>query len=167
MILSPLRDLRLVTVRRGGSLTDEHHRLLALWAADCADAVLPLFAARFPDDGRPVDALAATRAWAGGRMSMTDCRRIGFDAGRAGRATDGPARLAALAAAQAAAVPHVAAHELGAAAYALRAVEAAEGLAAARRERERQRSWLRSAIRDLVLEDQAARDELCWSAFSR
>ncbi|MGH3429695.1 MAG: putative immunity protein, partial [Mycobacteriales bacterium] len=27
-----MRDLRLVTVRRGGTLTDSDHHLLALWA---------------------------------------------------------------------------------------------------------------------------------------
>ena len=33
MILPRVRDPRLVTTRRGGSLTDDDHRLLALWAA--------------------------------------------------------------------------------------------------------------------------------------
>lgn len=55
MILSPDRDPRLITVRRGGTLTDDHHQLLALWAADCAEHVLPFFAAVAPDDPRPRD----------------------------------------------------------------------------------------------------------------
>jgi hypothetical protein len=33
MILSKLADPRLVTIRRIGSLTNEDHRLLAIWAA--------------------------------------------------------------------------------------------------------------------------------------
>jgi hypothetical protein len=53
VILPEVRDPRLVTVRRGGSLTDEHHHLLALWAAECAEHVLPLFEAGRPDDPRP------------------------------------------------------------------------------------------------------------------
>ena len=43
MILPKVRDLRFVTVRRGGTLTVADHRLLALWAASCAEHVLDLF----------------------------------------------------------------------------------------------------------------------------
>jgi len=43
VILPDVRDPRFITIRRGGTLTDEHHRLLALWAADCAEHVLPIF----------------------------------------------------------------------------------------------------------------------------
>ena len=39
-ILPAERDPRLITMRRGGTLTDEHHRLLAEWAALCAEHVL-------------------------------------------------------------------------------------------------------------------------------
>jgi hypothetical protein len=34
------RDSRFVTVRRGGTLEDADHRLLALWSALCAERVL-------------------------------------------------------------------------------------------------------------------------------
>ncbi len=53
MILPKIRDPRFITVRRGGTLEDGDHRLLALWAADCAEHVLPLFEAERPDDDRP------------------------------------------------------------------------------------------------------------------
>ena len=55
MILPKVRDPRLVTVRRGGTLTDSDHHLLALWAADCAEHVLGLFESASPrtrDHGR-------------------------------------------------------------------------------------------------------------------
>ena len=45
MILPKDRDPRFITSRRGGTLTDSDHRLLALWAAACAEHVLPLFEA--------------------------------------------------------------------------------------------------------------------------
>lgn len=61
MILPKVRDPRLVTVRRGGSLTDSDHHLLALWAASCADHVLP-FSSRLSlvtrDHVKPSDTLA-------------------------------------------------------------------------------------------------------------
>ncbi|MFC0674763.1 putative immunity protein, partial [Brachybacterium hainanense] len=80
----------------------------------------------------------------------------------------GPARFAAYAAGQAACVGHVAEHDLGAAAYAIRAVRAAHGEdpAAGRAERDWQRERLPAAIRALVLEDQTRRDAICWHAFS-
>lgn len=77
MILPPVRDPRLVTTRRGGSLTDEDHRLLALWAAACAEHVLGLFETARPGDPRPRQAIEAARAWAGGQMRMTDARLLG------------------------------------------------------------------------------------------
>jgi hypothetical protein len=75
-----------------------------------------------------------------------------------------------LAVGQAVAVAHVAAHGLGAAAYAIRAARAAvpepAGDAAARAERDWQRDRLPEAIRALVLDDQRLRDSICWNAFS-
>lgn len=43
MILPKVRDPRFMTIRRGGTLTDPEHHLLALWAASCAEHVLDLF----------------------------------------------------------------------------------------------------------------------------
>lgn len=169
MILPKVRDPRLVTVRRGGSLTDEDHHLLALWAATCAEHVLPLFEAAAPGDPRPRRAIEATRAWVRGELRMMDSRAAGGHAMGAARSLRGAPRFAAYAAGQAACVAHVAEHDLGAAAYAIRAAEAAappgEGDAAARAEREWQRAQLPFAVRDLVLEDQRRRNDLCWRVF--
>ena len=67
------------------------------------------------------------------------------------------------------AVGHVAAHELGAAAYAIRAAKAAapddEREAAGHLQCEWQRAQLPHEIRELVLDDQRLRNELCWFAF--
>jgi hypothetical protein len=169
VILSRVRDPRLVTVRRGGSLEDDDHHLLALWAADCAEHVPGHFEAVRPGDDRPRQAIELGRAWARGEASMTDARTAGGHAMGAARDLRGAARHAAYAAGQAAAVAHVAAHELGAAAYAIRAARAsapaAEGERAARRECRWQRDRLPEAIRALVLDDQRLRNELCWFVF--
>ena len=169
MILSKVRDPRLVTIRRGGTLTDSHHQLLALWAASCAEHVLPLFEAVQPEDPRPRRAIAQARAWARGEVTMTQARSAGGRAMGAARELRGAARHAAYAAGQAAAVGHVAAHELGAAAYAIRAARAAgaedEREAAGRVECRWQRAQLPHEIRELVLDDQRLRNALCWFAF--
>lgn len=165
MILPPVRDPRLVTIRRGGTLTDEDHRRLALWAALCAEHVLHLFEAEAPGDPRPREAIDGARAWAGGRLTMMEARARGGHAMGAARPLRGGPRFAAYAAGQAACVGHVPEHDLGAAAYAIKAVRAAESASAGRRERDWQRDQLDERIRTLVLEDQARRNAICWGVF--
>jgi hypothetical protein len=169
MILPKVRDPRFITVRRGGSLQDDVHHLLAIWAADCAQHVLHHFELARPKDDRPRRAIDLGRAWARGEIRWAEARTAAGHANAAARDLSGPARHAAYAAGQAAAVGHVAAHELGAAAYAVRAARAAspegESEAAGRRECKWQRDQLPDEIRELVLDDQRLRNELCWFAF--
>jgi hypothetical protein len=169
VILPDERDPRFITIRRGGTLEDAHHRLLARWAADCAEHVLPLFETVQPLDPRPRRAVEQARAWTRGEITMTRSRAAGGHAMAAARDLTGAARHAAFAAGQAAAVAHVAAHELGAAAYAIKAARAAapngDGDLAGRRECHWQRERLPEAIRDLVLDDERLRNEICWSVF--
>jgi hypothetical protein len=169
VILPKVRDPRLVTIRRGGTLTDSDHELLAHWAASCAEHVLHFFESTRPDDPRPHQAIELGRAWARDEITMTQARAAGGRANAAARDLRGAARFAAYAAAQAALVAHVAAHELGAAAYAIKAARAAapdgEGEIAGRLECRWQRDRLPEAIRDLVLDDQRLRNEICWFVF--
>ena len=169
MILPKVRDPRLVTIRRGGTLTDPHHQLLALWAASCAEHVLGLFESAQADDPRPRVAIAHARAWVRGGVKMMHARKAAGHAQAAARDLRGAARHAAYAAGQAAVVPHIAAHELGAAAYAIKAVRAAapkdEAEWAGRVEWRWQRDQLPNEIRELVLDDQRRRNDICWSVF--
>ena len=169
MILPKVRDPRFTTIRRGGTLTDAHHHLLALWAAACAEHVLPIFDAARPDDDRPRRAIEHARAWVRGEVGMMQSRAAGGHAMAAARDLRGAPRHAAFAAGQAAVVAHVAAHELGAAAYAIKAARAAapnkDEHEAGRRECDWQRAQLPGAIRELVLDDQRLRNEICWSVF--
>ena len=169
VILPKDRDPRFITIRRGGTLTDSDHRLLALWAAACAEHVLHRFESVQPSDLRPRQAIEQTRAWARGEITMSQARAAGGHAMAAARALSGAARHAAYAAGQAAVVAHVAAHELGAAAYAIKAARAVapaiEGESAGLTECRWQREQLPDAIRELVLEDQRLRNEICWSVF--
>src|SRR5687767_2433610 len=169
MILPKDRDPRFITIRRGGSLTDSDHQLLALWAAACAEHVLHLFESAKLWDSRPRHAIEQARAWARDEVTMSQARTAAGDANGAARDLSGAARHAAYAAGQAAAVAHVAAHELGAAAYAIKAARAAapagEGESAGRLECRWQRDQLPETIRALVLDDQRLRNDICWSVF--
>ncbi|MDP3889629.1 putative immunity protein [Nocardioides sp.] len=65
MILSKVRDPRMAPIRRGGTLTDDDHQLLARWAAECAEHVLGLFEREQPDDP---DAGRVERDWQRSRL---------------------------------------------------------------------------------------------------
>ena len=98
-----------------------------MWAADCAERVLGAFETEAPGDRRPREAIARLRAFGRGELRVTEEIRRRFVNGAAAREVRAPAAVAAArAAGQAAAVPHMGAHALGAAAYAARAA----GLAA-------------------------------------
>jgi len=100
---------------------------------------------------------------------MKQAHQAAFAANAAAKGMPDAAKFAALATGQAVAVAHVAAHELGAAAYAIRAVMASvaahETETAGRTECQWQRDQLPDAIRDLVLDDQRLRNPLCWFVF--
>jgi hypothetical protein len=122
------------------TLSETDRRLVAEWAAECAERVLPLFEAECPNDDRPRAAIARTRAFARGELDIASEIRRRFGGGSAARdARSAAAAAAARAAGQASAVCHMGAHALGAAAYAVKAAS----LAAAD-------------------QDQAADLEICW-----
>jgi hypothetical protein len=85
VILPNERDPRFITVRRGGTLVDSDHQLLALWAAACAEHVLHLFETMRPDDLRPRHAIAQVRAWVRGEITMSQARAAGGHAMAAAR----------------------------------------------------------------------------------
>lgn len=169
MIFTEPRDPRFITLRRGGTLTDANHQLLATWAATCAEHVLHFFEQARPGDERPRRAIELNRAWVRGEIRMSQARESAGYANAAARDLKGAARFAAYAAGQAAAVPHVAAHELGAAAYAIKAVQAAapksEREQAGRQECRWQCDQLPEEIRELVIDDQRLRNHVCWFVF--
>ena len=122
-----MRDRRFVAVHRGGPLDAAKHRLLAAWAADCAERLLPLFEECSPDD-RPRRAVQTARAWARGEASVGDCMKAAVGAHAAARSvTSKSATAAARAAGHAVATAHPADHSLGPVIYGLQATEAAGG----------------------------------------
>jgi hypothetical protein len=104
------------------TLSEADRRLVAAWAADCAERVLWVFEAQAPSDRRPREAIARTRAFARGELDVAgEIRRRFAGGGAAGDVRDPAAAAAARAAGQAAAVAHMGAHALGAAGYAAKA----------------------------------------------
>jgi len=103
--------------------------LMATWAADCAERVLPLFEKVYPEDDRPRSAIEACRTWVQtGVFRMAEIRGASLGAHAAARDAkeNDAACFAARAAGQAVATAHVPQHAYGAAYYALKAVAAAD-----------------------------------------
>jgi hypothetical protein len=141
--------------RPPGALTfsEDDRRVLAVWAADCAERTLPRFEAQAPRDTRPRDAIEGLRAFARGEMRIGKARALSARAHAAAREVGDPAAIAAArAAGQAAAVAHMAAHARGAAAYAAKAagLAAPHDPSAAAREVRWQGSHASSTVRDAL-----------------
>jgi hypothetical protein len=101
----------------------QKQKLLALFAAECAEHVLPIFEGAQLGDDRPRKAIKAARAWVRNEIKCGAARSTAFAAHAAAReVSEGPARAAARAAGHAAATAHMAAHARAAAAYAVKAV---------------------------------------------
>jgi len=106
----------------------QDQRLMATWAADCAERVLPFFNKAYPKDKRPRKAIKACRTWVRtGVFKMVDIRGASLSSHAAARDAKGneAACFAARAAGQAVATAHVPQHAYGSAYYALKAIVAA------------------------------------------
>jgi immunity protein 5 of polymorphic toxin system len=109
-------------MRSPQTLSETDRRLVAAWAADCAERVLGLFEAEAPDDDRPRALIARTRAFARGELNTAEEIRRRFAGGVGAGDVQAPAAVAAArAAGQSVAICHMGAHALGAAAYAVKA----------------------------------------------
>lgn len=129
------------------------HGTLAIWAADCAERVLPYFEEKFPQDKRPRQAIEACRAWAQTRVfRMTAVRGASLAAHAAARdAEEGSAaRSAARAAGQAIATAHVPTHSIAAAIYAATAMRDAADSADAKRATDQERGWQYQHLLELI-----------------
>ena len=144
-----VRDKRFVAVHRGGPLALAEHRLLATWAADCADHLLPLFQLHSSDD-RPQRAIEIGRAWARGEIKTGVAQRAAVASHAAARETSNEAAVAvARAAGHAVATAHFADHCLGPIIYGAKAVDATGG--SADEERAWQLARLPIEVRELVI----------------
>ncbi|MFF4429567.1 putative immunity protein [Streptomyces sp. NPDC001513] len=118
------------------TISEEDRRLLGLWAADCAERVLPLFEARAPDDARPREAIEVLRVYTHTGKRTARLRAVSWAGHKAAGEVDDPAAAAAARAAcyaaaapyiHALATPHQAKHIHGPAIYAALAREISAG----------------------------------------
>lgn len=135
----------------------EDQRLMAIWATNCAERVLPFFEKAYPQDDRPRKAIETGRTWVRtGVFKMADIRGASLAAHTAAREAkeNNAACFAARAAGQAVATAHVPQHAFGGAYYALKAIAAADPAQAAVKvieEQDWQTQHMPTALRHEVL----------------
>jgi hypothetical protein len=143
-----MRDKRFIAEHWGGSLKKEQHYQLITWATDCAEHGLPFFGETIDD--RLKNALLIAREWAQGNASTGDAIKCSLSAHAVARDSSDPTAIAvARSVGQAVATAHMADHALGAAWYALKAVNHAD--MSVETERRWQDEHLPPEIKDLVL----------------
>ena len=154
---SVVRTCRLTRECTGGN-----ERTARLFACDCAEHVLSLYEAQYPDDRRPRKAIETARRYAEGKAAVEELTAAWYAAEAAARAAAEAARDAAWEAAEGAA--GAAEGAAGAAAWAAVwsaagavwsaawAAREAAGVAAGATERQRQRQWQAERLKRLLEE---------------
>ncbi|MBI2356931.1 hypothetical protein HYV12_02700 [Candidatus Dojkabacteria bacterium] len=125
-------------------ISETEQKILAIWAIECAERVLPYFENMFPQDKRPRNALETLQTWIEtGEFKMSVIRKASLDSHRAAREVgdDNPARSAARAAGQAVATAHVPRHAYGPAIYAQQAIFRASPPEEAEKRASKERDW--------------------------
>ncbi|MBU7033143.1 MAG: hypothetical protein HXS53_11460 [Theionarchaea archaeon] len=118
--------------------------ILAIWAIDCAERVLPYFEEKYPQDHRPRMAIETLKTWIHtGEFKMAVIRKASLDSHAAAREVgeDNAARSAARAAGHAVATTHVSSHSIGSALYALQAIHRATNASDADAAITKEREW--------------------------
>jgi len=132
----------MIIIKAMKKFNKQDQRLLAVWAAECAERVLPFFEKAYPKDDRPSKAIEACRTWVRtGVFKMADIRKASLAAHAAAREAkeNNAACFASRAAGQAVATAHVPEHAFGAAYYALKI--AASGSADAKAKIKKELNW--------------------------
>ncbi|HOI41045.1 MAG TPA: hypothetical protein PL168_09975 [Methanobacterium sp.] len=143
-----MRDKRFIAEHRGGPLKKEQHYQLTEWACACSKHILYLFGEEI--DVRLINALNVALEWTKGNVSVGDAMKSSRDAHKVAREVSNPtARAVARSVGHSVATPHMADHSLGAAWYALKAVQSAGCSTDA--EKEWQNEKLPSEIKELIL----------------
>lgn len=90
------------------------HRVMALWAFDCAYESITRLEEKYPEEKRPREALAAAKDWASGNIKMRIAQRKILDCHAFAKEIDNPEDIAIChSIGQACAVVHTAGHAIG------------------------------------------------------
>ena len=106
-----------------------NRRALVLWALELAEETARELAGKYPEDHRPREAIAASRAWASGEIKMPIVKQAILNCHAIAKELENPADIARChAVGQACSVVHTAGHALGYPMYELTAIVLELGL---------------------------------------
>ena len=106
-----------------------NRRALILWALGLAEETVRELAEKYPEDPRPQEAIAASRAWASGEIKMPIAKREILNCHAMAKELTAPADIARChAVGQACSVVHTAGHALGYPIYELTTIVLEHGL---------------------------------------
>ena len=110
-------------------IDQSNRRALTLWALELAEETVLQLAERYPEDLRPGEAIAASRAWAAGEIKMPIAKRAILNCHAMAKELENPADIARChAVGQACSVVHTIGHALGYPLYELTAIVLEQGL---------------------------------------
>ena len=113
LLLTDLRQL----------IAQSNRRALILWALELAEETARELAVKYPEDHRPREAIAASRAWAAGEIKMSIAKRAILNCHAMAKELESPVDIARChAVGQACSVVHTAGHALGYPLYELTAI---------------------------------------------
>jgi len=106
-----------------------NHKALILWALELAEETVLQLTEKYPEDPRPREAIAASRAWASGEIKMPIAKRAILNCHAMAKELADPADIARChAVGQACSVIHTVGHALGYPMYELTAIVLEQGL---------------------------------------
>ena len=106
-----------------------NRRAMVLWALELAEETARELAGKYPEDPRPLDAIAASRAWASGEIKMPIAKQAILNCHAMAKELADPADIARChAVGQACSVVHTSGHALGYPMYELTAIVLELGL---------------------------------------
>ena len=110
-------------------IAQANRRALVLWALELAEETARELAEKYPEDHRPREAIAASRAWASGEIKMPIAKRAILNCHAMAKELAHPADIARChAVGQACSVVHTSGHALGYPMYALTVIVLELGL---------------------------------------
>ena len=110
-------------------IAQANRRVRVLWALELVEETARELAGKYPEDSRPLDAIAASRAWASGEIKMPIAKQATLNCHAMAKELADPADIArCYAVGQACSVVHTSGHALGYPMYELTAIVLELGL---------------------------------------
>lgn len=147
-------------------IRQSNRRVLILWALELAEETVRELAVKYPEDLRPREAIAASRAWASGEIKMPLAKQAILNCHAMAKELENPADIARChAVGQACSTVHTQGHALGYPMYELTAIVLEQGLDHCRDAAEQQAAYYEQRLRYWTEYEKTCQQS--WAGFSQ